>query len=75
VLGGAQALSAGVMAVVTGALYDQFGRTVAYAVCGSVMLVLVATGAWLARSAWSLNRPLYVDGSIGPEPSPVPSTG
>ncbi len=75
VLGGAQALSAGVMAVVTGALYDQFGRTVAYAVCGSVMLVLVATGAWLARSAWSLNRPLYVDGAIGPEPSPVPSTG
>jgi MFS family permease len=34
VLGGAQALAAGVMAVVTGALYDAFGRTVAYAVCG-----------------------------------------
>jgi MFS family permease len=74
VLGGAQALSAGVMAVVTGTLYDQFGRTVAYAVCGSVMLVFVATGAWLARSAWSLNRPLHVDGPIGSEPSPVPST-
>ncbi len=75
VLGGAQALAAGVMAVVTGTLYDQFGRTVAYGVCGAVMLVLVATGAWLARSAWSLTRPLHVDDPVGPEPSPAVSTG
>ena len=65
VLGGAQALAAGIMAVVTGTLYDQFGRTVAYTVCGVVMLVLVAAGAWLARSAWSLTRPLHVDEPVG----------
>jgi MFS family permease len=75
VLGGAQALAAGVMAIVTGTLYDHFGRTVAYAVCGIVMLVLVATGTWLARSAWSLTRPLYVDESDSAQPSPVSSTG
>jgi MFS family permease len=61
VLGGAQALAAGIMAVVTGALYDEFGRTVAYAVCAAVMLTLVAIGTWLARSAWSLTRPLHVE--------------
>ena len=75
VLGGAQALAAGIMAIVTGTLYDHFGRTVAYAVCGIVMLVLVATGAWLARSAWSLTRPLHVDDSVDPQLSPVASTG
>jgi MFS family permease len=75
VLGGAQALAAGIMAVVTGVLYDHYGRTVAYAVCAIVMLVLVATGAWLARSAWSLTRALHVDDPVGSDPSPVPSTG
>ena len=75
VLGGAQALAAGIMAVVTGLLYDQFGRTVAYAACGIVMLVLVAAGAWLARSAWSLTRPLHVDDPVGPKPSSVAATG
>jgi MFS family permease len=71
VLGGAQALAAGVMAVVTGTLYDVFGRSIAYAACGAVMLVLVGVGAWLARSAWSLNRPLHIDDPVGPRPSPV----
>jgi nitrate/nitrite transporter NarK len=61
VLGAAQALSAGVMAVVTATLYDHFGRTTAYVVCSLIMLALVAVGAWLARSAWSLRRPLHVD--------------
>ena len=61
VLGAAQALSAGIMAVVTAVLYDNFGRTTAYLVCGAIMLALVATGAWLARSAWSMKRPLHVD--------------
>jgi MFS family permease len=59
VLGAAQALAAGVMAVVTGALYEYFGRTTAYLVCAAVMLVLVGAGAYLARSAWSLTRPLH----------------
>lgn len=71
VLGGAQALAAGVMAVVTGTLYEQFGRTIAYAVCGAVMLTLVAIGVWLARSAWTLRRPLHVDEPVGPTPTPV----
>lgn len=61
VLGAAQALSAGIMAVVTAALYDNFGRTAAYLVCAAVMVTLVASGAWLARSAWSLKRPLHID--------------
>lgn len=61
VLGAAQALSAGIMAVVTATLYDNFGRTTAYLVCGAIMLVFVAAGAWLARSAWSMKRPLHVD--------------
>ncbi len=61
VLGAAQALSAGIMAVVTATLYDNFGRTTAYLVCAAVMVALVATGTWLARSAWSLKRPLHVD--------------
>jgi MFS family permease len=61
VLGAAQALSAGVMAIVTATLYENFGRTTAYAICAVVMLCLVATGAWLARSAWSMKRPLHVE--------------
>jgi MFS family permease len=72
VLGGAQALAAGIMAVVTGALYGSFGRGVAYAVAAGVMLVLVAVGAWLARSAWSLKRPLHVGDPTGPPPAPAP---
>ena len=60
VLGSAQALAAGIMAVVTAALYENVGRAAAYLVCASVMIVLVATGAWLARSAWTLRRPLHI---------------
>ena len=68
VLGAAQALSAGVMAIVTATLYDHFGRTTAYFVCAAVMVVLVGAGGWLARSAWTLTRPLHVDevASLGP---------
>jgi MFS family permease len=58
VLGAAQAISAGVMAIVIGAVYDGSGRTAAYAVCAVAMCVLVAVGVWLARSAWNLRRPL-----------------
>ena len=61
VLGAAQALAAGIMAIVTALLYDHFGRTTAYLVCAAIMLALIGTGTWLARSAWSLTRPLHVD--------------
>jgi MFS family permease len=73
VLGAAQALAAGIMAVVTAALYENFGRDTAYLVCAAVMLALIATGGWLARSAWSLKRPLHIaEGPVvhgGPEPA------
>jgi len=60
VLGAAQALAAGLMAIVTAALYDNFGRSTAYGVCAVVMLLFVGTGSWLARSEWSMKRPLHV---------------
>ncbi len=58
VLGAAQAVSAGTMAVATGAVYEAAGRTAAYAMCALVMVIMVAAGARLARSAWSIQRPL-----------------
>jgi MFS family permease len=58
VLGAAQALAGGLMAIVAAALYANFGRGTAYAVCAAVMLVLVGTGVWLSRSEWSMRRPL-----------------
>ena len=58
VLGAAQAVSAGAMAVLTGALYEAFGRTAAYAMCAVVMLTMVGSGLWMARAAWSIRRPL-----------------
>ena len=70
VLGAAQAISAGVMAVLTASLYDEFGRTTAYLFCGAVMLTLVGTGVWLARPAWSTRRPLHVAPA---DPSPTPT--
>lgn len=57
-LGAAQAVMAGMMAVVTGWVYESFGRTTAYAVVASAMVVLTAVGLWLARSEWSLRRPV-----------------
>jgi len=59
-LGAAQAVSAGIMAIVTGAVYEGFGRTAAYSVCAAVMVTLTLTGAWLARPAWSITRPVGV---------------
>jgi hypothetical protein len=53
--------------VVTATLYDNFGRTTAYLVCAAIMMVFVAVGTWLSRSAWSLKRPLHQD-----EPAAVP---
>ena len=54
ILGGAQTLMAGITALVAGAMYDEFGRTTAYAVAGATMLALVACGLALTGSAWRL---------------------
>jgi MFS family permease len=58
VLGAAEALAAGTMAVIAGKLYEVSGRTLAYAVCALAMVAMVGAGAWLSRSAWTLRRPL-----------------
>jgi len=54
VVGAAQAMSAGVMASVTGVLYGTYGQTVAYTVAGVVMAVMTSVAVWLARPAWGL---------------------
>jgi MFS family permease len=58
VLGAAQAMAAGTMAVITGTLYEASGRVAAYSMCALVMAGLVAGGIWLARSEWGLKRPV-----------------
>lgn len=58
VMGAAQAVSAGVMAAVTGSLYQAFGRGTAYAVAAGVMITMAVIGVWLARSDWAITRPL-----------------
>jgi MFS family permease len=60
-LGASQALMAGVMAVVTGYVYENFGRTVAYVTVAGAIFVVTAIGLWLAKDAWSLKRPLAVE--------------
>lgn len=57
-LGAAQAVMAGLTAVTTGVIYEHFGRTVAYAVVATAMVLLTSFGLWLAKDAWSLKRPL-----------------
>ncbi len=57
VLGAAQAMAAGAMAVITGALYEASGRVAAYSMCALVMVSLVAAGVWLARSAVGAQAP------------------
>ncbi len=68
VLGAAQALAAGIMAVVTGALYQNLGRTTAYLVAGVTMLVLVAIGMGLASETWRRHR--RTDGNVAAAESP-----
>lgn len=58
VIGAAQAIAAGIMASVTGVLYQEFGQATAYVVAATVMVVMTAWGLWLARSAWGISRPL-----------------
>jgi len=57
-LGASQALMAGIMAMVTGNVYEQFGRLAAFATVAGSMLVLTAVGVWLARDEWSMRRPI-----------------
>ena len=54
VLGGLQTLVAGITALLAGALYEHAGRTTAYAVSATMMVVLVAAGVLLAGPAWRL---------------------
>ncbi len=52
VLGAAQALMAGIAAVVTGILYENSGRTAAYVTAAVAMVVLVGVGMALASTTW-----------------------
>ena len=72
VLGAANALMAGIMAIVTASVYDHFGRTTAYAACAGVMVVLIAAAAWLGRPAWTMTRPLHDDG-VAPDAELAPA--
>lgn len=49
VLGGLETLTAGITAIVAGALYDAAGRTTTYLVIAGMMVLLVLGGALLAR--------------------------
>jgi MFS family permease len=57
-LGGIQTLAAGVTAPVIGALYETYGRDVAYSVSAIAMVALVAGGLVLAGPAWRLRDEL-----------------
>jgi MFS family permease len=69
VLGAAQALAAGAMAVITGSLYEASGRVAAYSMCALTMVALVGVGIWLARSEWALKRPAGDSTTAGPTAS------
>ncbi len=57
-LGASQALMAGIMAMITGEVYEAHGRTVAYTVVAISIFSLLLIGLFLARDSWSLRRPL-----------------
>ena len=54
-MGGMQTLMGGIAAIAAGATYDAFGRTPTYLVTAGAMLVLIATGSWLAKSSLRIN--------------------
>ncbi len=56
-IGAAQALFAGITAIVIGGLYDAFGRATAYGVSALGMLACVVVGMALASSVWRGRRP------------------
>ena len=60
-MGGVQTLTGGLTAVAAGASYEAFGRTPTFLVTAGVMVVLVWTGVWLARTSWGLRgAPAFV---------------
>jgi MFS family permease len=74
VLGGAQTLTAGLTALATGFLYEEFGRAAAYSVAAGAMVVLVVTGALLAGSAWSRTAGATAGMPADPAPGGAPMT-
>jgi MFS family permease len=56
IIGAAQALSAGTTAVVTGHVYENFGREAAYSVIAGAMIVFTVVGLYIGRDAWSMRR-------------------
>ena len=54
-MGGLQTLMGGIAAIAAGATYDAFGRTPTYLFTALLMLLLIATGSWLARSSLHIN--------------------
>jgi hypothetical protein len=77
VLGGLQTLTAGVVAIIAGVLYEHAGRTTAYAFAATLMVVFVAVGALLARPAWDLRGQVgeldAADALVGPEVPGMPT--
>ncbi len=62
-MGAAQALSAGITAIVVGAVYEEFGRAAAYAAAAGGMLLLVALGFALAAPFIRRQQPHHITGS------------
>jgi hypothetical protein len=54
-MGGMQTLMGGFAAITAGATYDAFGRTPTYLITALLMLLLIATGSWLARASLHIN--------------------
>jgi MFS family permease len=58
ILGAAQALTAGITAIVVGGIYDGSGRTAAYTAIAAGMVVFAVVGLWLAAPfVWGDQRP------------------
>ncbi len=74
VLGGLETLSAGVDALVVGALYEHAGRAAAYGVAAAAMVALVVATSVLLRGSWGLPaRPASTGATRHPSPTDAPS--
>jgi MFS family permease len=71
VMGAAQALAAGITAIVVGALYEGFGRGAAYTAAAVGIVILVVVGMALALPFIRGQRP---EPSEHPPPSTTPPT-